>query len=362
MHHNGQPVWIWVHGWGMSPDIWEEAVNGLPGARHRRFSYRDCATVDQMRECLRRTIAEECGPVGLIGWSLGGMLALDAALEQWESRTAEEERLADAENGTGATAEKKAPVGTSAADGRSSGSEAAALGPIARVALVGATLRFVGDDRTKAWPARVVRRMRSQLAGQPDETRRRFAESMLSAAERDGRPELPQWLARLGAPTDFSQPGLDAGLAYLLETNLTERWRRFAEATVVREAVDRPQGAGGDADADTAVSDARCTAGASVPVAAVPGASGTAGATVPGAIDRPAAGGGAARSGAALAAAVAPDIVWMHGEDDPICPLGALADVPAERRIVFAGAGHAPFLTQPRRFAEQLGRWADGHR
>jgi pimeloyl-[acyl-carrier protein] methyl ester esterase len=53
----------------------------------------------------------------------------------------------------------------------------------------------------------------------------------------------------------------------------------------------------------------------------------------------------------------------VHGERDPLMPLAAgrwLAEhMPNARLEIFSGAAHAPFLTQPDRFAELLQRFAD---
>jgi pimeloyl-[acyl-carrier protein] methyl ester esterase len=230
------------------------------------FSYADCDSVEQMRERLRRMIREEAAQVHLIGWSLGGMLALEAALEQWE---------------------RSAPGNAGCAEHLPH--------PIVRVILIGGTLRFTGPDRTKSWPERIVRRMRAQLEVRPEETLSKFAESMLSAAERENRPEYPQWMERLRLTTDFSRQGLDAGLQYLLETDLTGRWSRFASGRLENGSLAAPDGH-------------------------------------------------------------RPDVVWLHGEGDPICPSGAVADVPDRAKMVFRGAGHVPFMTEPDLFAEAVRR------
>ncbi|PYI50646.1 alpha/beta fold hydrolase [Paenibacillus flagellatus] len=259
---------VWVHGWGASPRVWDETVRQLPGFRHRLFTYEGCSSVESMRERLRRTIRKEAtaGPLALVGWSMGGMLALEAAM----AFASERER----------------------ADGCTGGGPASDLS----VAAVGATLRFVGDDRTRAWPARIVRRMRAQLRKKPEETLRAFAEAMLSEDERAERQAAVRTAVEGGMPvslddTDFSAEGLDAGLGYLLEADLTERWERYR----------------------------------------------------------------ASRNGR-------PPVVWLHGSDDPICPLGALSDVPDDAKIVFAGAGHMPFRTRPEAFAGKLGEWLHGNR
>jgi pimeloyl-[acyl-carrier protein] methyl ester esterase len=236
------------------------------------FSYADCDSVEQMRERLRRMIREETAPVHLIGWSLGGMLALEAALEQWE---------------------RSAPEDAGGAEHLPH--------PIVRVILIGATLRFAGPDRAKSWPERIVRRMKTQMETRPEETLLRFAESMFSAAEREYRSEYPRWMERLRLNTDFSRQGLDAGLQYLLETDLTGRWSRFASGRSENGSV-------------------------------------------------------------ALPDEHRPDVVWLHGTEDPICPFGAVADIPDRALIVFRGAGHVPFKTEPDLFAEAVRRIVHDYR
>lgn len=60
---------------------------------------------------------------------------------------------------------------------------------------------------------------------------------------------------------------------------------------------------------------------------------------------------------------IAQSTLVVHGDRDPLMPLAAgrwLADqLPAGRLEVFAGAAHAPFLSDPRRFAALLGAFAD---
>lgn len=278
------PVWIWIHGWGMSPGVWGNPEDWLPEAQHRLFTYAGCDTIGHMKRRLTEMIRREARPVRLIGWSMGGMLALEAALDEWET-----------------AAERADPAGKPHAE-----EEAGIAGAV----LIGATLRFVGHNRSRAWPERIVRRMRAQLAVQPEETLRRFAEAMLSESERSaaskaGTREAGERFPHLsfgalpdgaegGWSTDFTLAGLDAGLAYLLEADLTGRWRRFLSS------------------------------------------------------------GGYGR--------YAGRIVWLNGANDPICPIGALGDVPASGKLVWEGAGHAPMLTQPALFRERMRSLLDDHR
>lgn len=262
----------------MSPGIWGEPDRLLPAARHVLFSYAGCETILQMRERLRALIAAQPGEVRLIGWSLGGMLALEAVLEQVEAKA-----------GEGAEAAGRMRL-TERRPGR-----------IAQAILIGSTLRFVATDRHRGWPARVIRQMRAQLAADPSATLRRFAGSMLSEDDRGRCQDGGELSVRLLEPTDFTTQGLDAGLGYLLESDLGERWASF-EAQAFGEN------------------------------------------RIPG-------------SGAEL-----PDVRWVHGTGDPVCPPGALADVASERIVWLTDAGHAPFLTRSAECQRALRSVADGNR
>lgn len=266
-----KPSVLWIHGWGQSPRVWDQPYRWLPGARHRLFTYAGCDSVEQMRSRLHRMASELTGPVYLVGWSLGGMLALDMVLDSWEAGL------------------------------RSDSDPARFHCQVEQLVLVGTTLRFTGEDRGSSWPERVVRRMRSQLADKPEETLRNFAKSMFSERERVQDHEIAQIFAD-GVDTDFTRQGLDAALAYLAETDLTERWQSFLQSGNVRSE-DRIN---------------------------------------------------EIREGA-------PRILWLHGEEDPICPAGALQSVPESMKVLFPGAGHAPFWTEPERFAEQLRRVVHEH-
>jgi pimeloyl-[acyl-carrier protein] methyl ester esterase len=63
------------------------------------------------------------------------------------------------------------------------------------------------------------------------------------------------------------------------------------------------------------------------------------------------------------AVAVRLPTLLVHGERDPLMPLAAgrwLAEhMPDARLEIFSGAAHAPFLSQPDRFAEMLQQFAD---
>lgn len=231
----GGPTWIWIHGWGMLPGVWGRPERWAPEVSHRFFSYAGCGTIGEMKRRLLALIREEAEKgerISLIGWSMGGMLALELSMDLAE--------------GT----ELKEPTE----------SEPKPKLELERLILIGATLRFAGADRSKAWPERIVRRMQAQLRDKPEETLRQFADSIWSESERArwGVGGTPPWPSN--GVTDFTPTGLSAGLGYLLEADLTDRWRLL-----------------------TSESGAGCS--------------------------------GCSRL---------PETVWLHGTDDPICPFGAL--------------------------------------
>ncbi|MGH8772983.1 MAG: alpha/beta fold hydrolase, partial [Burkholderiales bacterium] len=54
----------------------------------------------------------------------------------------------------------------------------------------------------------------------------------------------------------------------------------------------------------------------------------------------------------------------MHGEEDRVVPIAAArwlaAQMPTAKLSVFAGCGHAPFLSQPEQFVAELTAFFDG--
>lgn len=335
---------VWVHGWGTSSELWGDCERLLPEDAHTRFSYAGCGTIAAMRGRLRELIAVQPGPVRLIGWSLGGMLALEALLEQVETdgrfaeRTKETargdqnhaSRIVHARNGTRAAdtpglADIRGSTHMRAETDLQLSGGAASVGRIVQAVLVGSTLRFAASDRQYGWPERVLRQMRVQLKTDAGGVLRRFSAAMLSADERAELADAASVnrlreslrgneMARAAnwERTDFSPSALDAGLAYLQESDLSVRWARM-EAVAVEASSTKE-------DCPECVDDAR-------------------------------------RSSASL-----PDVRWLHGTADPICPPGALAGVADWRIRWLNGAGHAPFWTQPEAFAESIRSIAYGDR
>lgn len=175
---------LWIHGWGMSAEVWRPAVcTYMPEYRHVFFSYAGCDTATDFHLRLQQILQQGEEPWILAGWSMGGMLAVEAA---------------------------------------------AALQPrwqLERLVLIGTTLRFMSEDRGLGWPARIIKRMRGQLQQNPQETLQQFRHSMLTVQEQEMSAVIKQLDQ---AQTDFSAAALAEGLRYLQETDLSSIWPQCA--------------------------------------------------------------------------------------------------------------------------------------
>lgn len=255
---------VWIHGWGMSAQVWGDTASFLPDFEHHFATYEGCRSLADFQDVLMHKLQGLQGSLTVVGWSMGSMLALELLLKA-----------------------EAADPGCHVADGL----------VWEALIVIGGTLQFVCKQRSLGWPIRVVERMHSQLQTQPEETLLQFKRAMLSEADRaknDGNVPLEQEL--IAQQSDFSQLALTAGLTYLIETDLTLQWSIFWERNSKRiSESDEKRG-------------------------------------------NPA----------------SPRLLWMHGEGDAICPVGAMPDLPEANRYIFPGAGHALFLTDRERFYEHL--------
>lgn len=256
---------LWIHGWGTSPQVWKSMQarltaegSGLHAENrwiHCDFSYVDCQDVSSMFEALQRRM-EELRPEAVVAWSMGGLLLLDWLIRGYR------------------------PMGGCGGD------EVCIPPGLTRLIMVGSTLQFSDDDRSRGWPMRVLERMQAKLRADRDEVLRQFTASMFTGEELE---ERGNWEGLLQLDTDMSAEGLQAGLAYLATATVREAW-----------------------------------ASKLVPLLA----------------------------GDTLR------VLWLHGELDPICPIGAMpGGVYGLERVILEGAGHAPFLTQQAVFYERLRRF-----
>ncbi|MCR8846516.1 alpha/beta hydrolase [Paenibacillus sp. SC116] len=333
--------YIWIHGWGASEQLWHHAAKALPDAAHHYVSFRDCDSSDEMAaEIMERvaTVAVNSQRCHLVGWSMGGMLAIEAAAKWLREagsgmRSEEEVRPCDAGSGTGSGEglelrgeESSIRSGegirlcgeeNGIRNGESKELHKAGSGEdmrlrevisnarsrgnvrlrqpneelLASLVLVGSTLRFVAPTSTEGWPLRVLQRMRQRLAAAPEQTLREFAVRLLAPAEWQQHEPLEATLIERFQQPGFTPAGLDAGLAYLASANLTDAWAQLCAAQL--------------------------------------------------------------------------PVLWLHGEQDPLVPIGAQAEArrlagPNARSVEYrrlTGQGHVPFLTHPREWDEEVSRW-----
>ncbi|TVX88366.1 alpha/beta fold hydrolase [Paenibacillus agilis] len=307
--------YIWIHGWGASEQLWHQAAHALPDADHHYVNFMDCGSSDEMVAA----IVERMGVVAassqrchLVGWSMGGMLAIEAAAI-WlhgaggDARSVGDVKLCGVASNVragGGLEQREAGSDRRSEDDvklREAVSNAMSRedmrlrqpneGLLASLVLVGSTLRFVAPTSTEGWPPRVLQRMRQRLAAAPEQTLHEFAVRLLAPAERQQHEPLEAKLIERFQRPGFTPAGLDAGLAYLASANLADAWAQLCAAQL--------------------------------------------------------------------------PVLWLHGEQDPLVPIGAQAEArrlagPDARSVEYrrlTGQGHVPFLTHPSEWAEEVSRW-----
>lgn len=244
---------LWIHGWGMSSGIFAESMRRLEGFEHHFVSFAECVGPEQLLPAVFRKLQEHSGPWTVIGWSMGAMLALEALF----AAASDEHPLSPLSGNAGTR--------------------------IDSVIVIAGTLSFASPDRTMGWPPRVLERMKKQLEGQQsDAVLEAFKRSMFSPGEIAKRQDSIETAA--ACPVDFGPEGLQAGLDYLLRTDLSAQWDDWLKR-----------------DPD-----------------------------------------------------LCPSLLWIHGEQDPICPVGAVPELSGRKCVILPGTGHAPFLTQQETFIHSI--------
>lgn len=179
-----------LHGWGMNAAVWERlaaalsesfrvTVADLPG--HGRSPYGLDGSIGAWVDACLEVAPEEAV---WVGWSLGGSLALEAAL--------------------------RSPPRLRA------------------LVLVSTTPCFVrGPGWSHAVPAAILERFREALAGDPATTLERFLALQVKGGE-DARPQLRRLRSFLAGQPVAQRSALDDGLRLLLETDLRPRLAELA--------------------------------------------------------------------------------------------------------------------------------------
>ncbi|MFS1514314.1 alpha/beta fold hydrolase [Chengkuizengella sp. SCS-71B] len=225
---------MWIYGWAMSTQIWSEVIESLPDFEHYLVNFSECNEINDFYKVIENKLKASPGEWTLIGWSLGGMLALETIFNQ----------------------KKREQFG------------------IDSIVIISSTLKFVSQDRSEGWPQRIVQRMKTQLLAQPEETIKQFKKFVFQSTDHTKlRGVFTQ-----AAETDFNLNGLEAGLNYLMKTDLTSSWNHFSEEEN----------------------------------------------TIP--------------------------ILWIHGENDEVCPLPSSPSSITNGEKIIVGEGHAPFLFDREKF------------
>lgn len=171
---------VFIHGWSASPCAWKPFRSQL-AADSSSVSFADVNSADGFLPAVLATLPPE--PAVLFGWSMGAILAIEAALASPER--------------------------------------------IAGLVLFAGTPCFCSPDRSRGWPSRVLRRMQQQLATDPQQCLLDFRKSMFSDSESDAFAELSR-ACPLPESCSFSPDGLHAGLDYLSRTDLRPSLRALS--------------------------------------------------------------------------------------------------------------------------------------
>lgn len=214
--HNDRPNLVLLHGWGMNNGVWE----ALPKALGERFhlhpielpGHGNAAYQPQWRDLpdwAGAVLAQAPPRAVWLGWSLGGLIALQAALQ------------------TGTPGRPLGP-GQHAPDPHEARRSAAAssrqaAGRISALILVTATPRFVqAADWRAAMPAETFGGFHEALLGDPGTTLERFL-SLQVRGSQDPRESLRRLRAGLAQRPQPQPEALLAGLDLLREEDLRAR-------------------------------------------------------------------------------------------------------------------------------------------
>jgi pimeloyl-[acyl-carrier protein] methyl ester esterase len=249
-------VILWIHGWGTSPTVWGHdgktvvIEQELPEFEHEYIDFSACVLPADFVQAIRCQLSQsDADQYILIGWSFGAMLALEAVMT--------------------------AQTGSSTQDTFS-------ISRITSVVMVSGTLKFTDSDRTQGWPYKIVARMRDKLAENQQNVLQQFRLAMIIPEQQ--RMEAFRYIQQMD--TDLTPKGLEAGLTYLLDTDLRGAWEAFSLSTH------------------------------------------------------------------------RPSLLWIHGSEDTICPVGAMPSwTSALAWVNMDAAAHLPFLSHSKLFYDQLRRF-----
>ena len=180
------PRRILISGWGTGNDVWDGlSLKPASPAGDIRLPWYDCLGLTPDDNALLRVLADAAdAQYILVGWSLGGLIALSAALGHPDA--------------------------------------------VASLVLISGTARMTAIDDYPGADPRMLRAMRAKLRRDPAPVVRAFAE-LCVAPEHDN--DFCQTFTQSAA--GIEPAALDAGLAYLQETDLRHRLGEIAVPTLL---------------------------------------------------------------------------------------------------------------------------------
>lgn len=169
------PTICWLPGWAGNNRIWTRPQSALNAYRHLSPDYDGVTNpgdfIDRVAACLPAT------PCILVAWSLGGMLALEAA---------------------------------------------ANMPMVQGLVVCGGTGCFVNRHRDLGWPPAILRRMQRNLDSDPTTTIRQFIAEMFADTDRAQHFIDTTYPHGLLDDCSYNAAALDAGLQYLADTDLSD--------------------------------------------------------------------------------------------------------------------------------------------
>lgn len=200
-------ICLWLHGWGTTARVWNGLLPYLPPAEHHFVSWAGCRTPDDYREAVWNALQlaaigtdhqymDNSVDVRIIGWSMGGMLALETA-DRWRQHYQDEPRISNL---------------------------------LTHVVCIGSCTTFVDESNLQGWPRRIVERMRRQLWRDPETVLQNFYQRLWTDEEELQRI-VTDYLDQSLTEVVSDLQSLDAGLNYLMECDLNlEVWSRLAQS------------------------------------------------------------------------------------------------------------------------------------
>lgn len=170
---------IMLPGWSMDSSVWEPIVPFLSEYFHLVFcEWHGIEDIEGYMTRVYGLVEKEEGKLFMMGWSLGSLLAIDAACKY--------------------------------------------KGKIERLILVSGTSRFTRDKKTHyscGWPESVVEKMKAALNNDREKTMNSFYTSMFSVEEM-GNGRYEDFMKTISMGQTKSNRELEAGLDLLLQTDI----------------------------------------------------------------------------------------------------------------------------------------------